>query len=168
MPRRRPGGQTGRPARVDDWTTIPGRIAAKHRAEGFGQAVAAPIIVDGAIWGHIAAYGEADEILPPGCETRLADYTNLMASAIANAQARDELRGAGGAAGAALRRVATLVAQQAPPGTIFNAVAGEASRALGVPRVDVGRWHEDGSVTLLGSTAEPGLTGGHVFSGSGE
>ena len=87
---------------------------------------------------------------------RLADYTNLMASAISNAQARDELRGLAEQQGAALRRVATLVAQQASPGTIFNAVAGEASRALGLPRVDVGRCHEDGSVTLLGSTAGPG------------
>jgi signal transduction histidine kinase len=160
--------RTGRPARVDDWTTIPGEIAAKHRAEGFGQAVAAPIIVDGAIWGHIAAYGEADEILPPGCEIRLADYTNLMASAISNAQARDELHGLAEQQGAALRRVATLVAQQAPAATIFNAVAREASRALGVPRVEVGRWHEDGTVSLLGSTSAPGPTSEHAFSGSGE
>ena len=160
--------RTGRPARVDDWTGIPGRVAARHRALGFGQAVAAPIIVNGSIWGHIAAYGEADEILPPGCEMRLADYTQLMATAIANAQARDELRGLAEQQGAALRRVATLVAQQAPPGTIFNAVAGEASRALRVPRVDVGRCHENGSVTLLGSTRRPGLPHGHTFSKSGE
>jgi signal transduction histidine kinase len=159
---------TGRPGRVDDWSTIPGEIAAKHRAEGFGQAVAAPIIVDGALWGHMAAYGEADEILPPGCENRLADYTNLMASAIANAQARDELRGLAERQGAALRRVATLVAGQAAPGTIFNAVAKEASRALGVARVDVGRCHDDTSVTLLGSTAPAGPVGPPAFSKSGD
>jgi len=143
-------------------------MAAKHRAEGFGQAVAAPIIVDGSIWGHIAAYGEADEILPPGCGIRLADYTNLMASAISNVQARDELRSLAEQQGAALRRVATLVAQQASPSTIFNAVAGEASRALRVPRVDVGRCHEDGSVTLLGSTGRPGRPNRHAFSKSGD
>ena len=150
---------TGRPARVDDWTGIPGSPAAKHREAGFGQAVAAPVIIDGSTWGCLAAYGEADEILPPGCEDRLADYTNLMATAIANAQVRDELRGLAKQQGAALRRVATLVAQQASPPTIFNAVAGEAGRALGVPRVDVGRYHQDGSVILLGSarpTRPPG------------
>ena len=157
---------TGRPARVDDWTGIPGSPAAKHREEGFGQAVAAPVIIDGSIWGCIAAYGEADEILPPGCETRLADYTNLMATAIANAQVRDELRGLAKQQGAALRRVATLVAQQASPPAIFNAVAGEASRALGVPRVDVGRCHEDGSMTLLGSTGRPVRSDDHAFSES--
>ena len=160
--------RTGRPARVDNWASIPGEIAARHRAEGFGQAVAAPIIVNDAIWGHIAAYGEADEILPPGCEMRLADYTNLMASAISNAQVRDELRSLAEQQGTALRRVATLVAQQASPGTIFNAVAREASQALRVPRVDVGRSHEDGSVTLLGSTAGRDLGRDHAFIKSGE
>jgi hypothetical protein len=54
-----------------------------------------------------------------------------------------------------------------PEATIFNAVAGEASRALGVPRVDVGRWHEDGTVSLLGSTSAPSLTSDHAFSRSG-
>jgi signal transduction histidine kinase len=157
---------TGRPARVDDWTGIPGAPAAKHREAGFGQAVAAPVIIDGSIWGCLAAYGEADEILPPGCETRLADYTNLMATAIANAQVRDKLRGLAKQQGAALRRVATLVAQQASPPTIFNAVAGEASRALGVPRVDVGRYHQDGSVVLLGSTGRSGRPDDHAFSES--
>ena len=160
--------RTCQPARVDDWTKIPGELAARHRAEGFGQAVAAPIIVDGAIWGHIAAYGEANEILPPGCEMRLADYTHLMASAISNAQARDELRRLAEQQGAALRRVATLVAQQASPSTIFNAVAKEASQALRVPRVDVGRCHAHEPVTLLGSTAEPDLGRNRTFSRSGQ
>jgi signal transduction histidine kinase len=144
--------ETGGPVRIDDWTDVPGPVAARHRADGFGQAVAAPIVVDGTIWGHIAAFGEADEKLAPGCETRLADFTNLMASALANTQARDKLRGLAEQQGAALRRVATLVAEQALPSTIFNAVAREASAALGVPRVDVARRQEDGSVALVGST----------------
>ena len=160
--------QTGRPARIDDWTVLPGPVAARHVAQGFGQAVAAPIIVDGAIWGLISAFGEADEVLPPGSEMKLADFTNLMASAISNAQARDTLRALAERQGAALRRVATLVAQQASPGTIFNAVAREASRALGVPRVDVGRCHEDGSVTLLGSAGRADLPDDHAFTASGK
>jgi signal transduction histidine kinase len=157
---------TGRPARVDDWTGIPGSPAAKHREHGFGQAVAAPVIIDGSVWGCIAAYGEADEILPPACETRLADYTSLMATALSNAKVRDELRELAKQQGAALRRVATLVAQQASLPAIFNAVAGEASRALGVPRVDVGRCHEDGSMTLLGSAGRPARSDDHAFSES--
>jgi signal transduction histidine kinase/DNA-binding NarL/FixJ family response regulator len=147
--------QTGRPVRIDDWSFLPGPVAARHREQGFGQCVAAPIVINGTLWGLISAFGEADEELPPGSELRLADYTGLMASAIANAQARDELRGLAERQGGALRRVATLVAQQAPQETIFNAVAGEASRALGVTRADVGRLDHGGLVTLLGSTGRP-------------
>ncbi len=160
--------RTGGPVRIDDWSQIPGPVAARHREQGFGQCVAAPVLVDGEIWGHLAAFGEADEILPPRSETRLADFTSLMASALSNAQARDELRGLAEQQGAALRRVATLVAQQAPLSTIFNAVAGEASRALQVPRVDVGRCHEDGSITLLGSTGGSVPREAHAFSKCGE
>ncbi len=152
--------RTGRPARIDDWSFLPGPVAARHREQGFGQCVAAPIVINGTLWGLISAFGEADEELPPGCELRLADYTGLMASAIANAQARDELRGLAERQGEALRRVATLVAQQAPQETIFNAVAGEASRALGVARADVGRLDRGGLVTLLGSTGSPRAGGG--------
>jgi len=43
-------------------------------------------MVDGVLWGHIAAFGEAGEVLPPGCETRLADFSQLMATAIARRQ----------------------------------------------------------------------------------
>lgn len=159
--------QTGHPVRIDDWSAIPGPVAARHREQGFGQCVAAPIVVGGALWGLISAFGEADEVLPPGSETRLADFTHLMASAISNAQARDELRGLAEQQGAALRRVATLVAQQARPAIIFNAVAGEASRALGVTRVDVGRCHEDGSVTLIGSTGGVSVAADRAFPASG-
>jgi signal transduction histidine kinase len=145
---------TGRPGRIDDWSQLPGPIAARHREMGLGQCVAAPIYVEGALWGLIQAFGEAGQVLPPGSELRLADYTSLLASAISSAQVRDELRGLAERQGEALRRVATLVAQQAPQERIFNAVADEASRALGVMRVLVGRHAASGSVTLLGSAGE--------------
>ncbi len=143
------------PVRVDAWTDPAGRGLARPGG-AFGQAVAAPILVEGNVWGYIGAYGEAGEVLAAGCEDRLADFTQLVATAIANFQIRDELRSLAQQQGAALRRVATLVAQQAPSSTIFTAVAGEASRALRVRRVDVGRCLDDGSVALLGSTGGPG------------
>jgi signal transduction histidine kinase len=156
--------KSGRPVRIDDWTRIPGPVAARHREQGTGQAVAAPIIADGEIWGFISVYGEAGQTLPSSCGARLSDFAYLMATAISNARASDELRGLAEQQGAALRRVATLVAQQAPSSRIFNAVAGEASRALKVARVVVART-DDGSVTLLGSTGTPTLLASHLFSG---
>jgi DNA-binding NarL/FixJ family response regulator len=144
--------ETAGPVRIDDWTSIPGPVAARHREQGFGQCVAAPILIDGSIWGHVAAFGEADEVLPPSAQTWLDEFTQLMAAAIANVQVRDELRSLAERQGAALRRVATLVAQQASPGIIFNAVASEASLALGGFRIDVSRCDADGELTLLGTT----------------
>ena len=142
--------ETGGAVRVDDWSVAPGPVAARHRADGFGQAVAAPIFLEGALWGHIAAFGEADDVLPAGSEKRLADFTQLMASAIANAEARETLRNLAREQGAALRRVATLVAANVEPATIFSAVAAEAARALHVETVVVGRCREDGGLEMVG------------------
>jgi signal transduction histidine kinase/DNA-binding NarL/FixJ family response regulator len=150
--------ETNEAARLDDWSDLPGPVAAGHIANGFGQGVAAPVIINNSIWGFISAFGEADEVLPLGSEVRLAEFTRLMASAISNAEARSALRSLAEKQGAALRRVATLVAQQASPGVIFAAVAHEASRALGVQIVEVIR-RADGSLLLLGSTARDDLNG---------
>jgi signal transduction histidine kinase len=150
--------ETSEAARLDDWSDLPGPVVAGHIAKGFGQGVAAPVIINNSIWGFISAFGEADEVLPSGSEVRLGEFTRLMASAISNAEARSALRSLAEKQGAALRRVATLVAQQASPGVIFAAVAHEASRALGVQIVEVIR-RTDSSLLLLGSTARDDLNG---------
>ncbi|UJV44381.1 histidine kinase [Streptomyces sp. AMCC400023] len=53
-------------------------------------AVGAPIVVDGRIWGVVVAASLTDP-LPGGAESRLADFTALIATAIANADSRDQL-----------------------------------------------------------------------------
>jgi GAF domain-containing protein/two-component sensor histidine kinase len=143
--------ETRAPVRIDDWTALPGPVAAGHIAQGFGQAVAAPIFIDGALWGLISAFAEAEQILPQGSETRLAEFTHLMGSAISNAQTREELRGLAEQQGAALRRIGTMVAQQAPPNEVFAAVALEAGRALGLPQIRIDRYLPDGEVTTVGA-----------------
>ena len=75
--------------------------------------------------------------LPADTEHRLAEFTKLIATAIANAQAREELRRVADEQ-AALRRVATLVAR-APPTEVFTAVAEEVGRVPAqstLPRYD--------------------------------
>ena len=84
-----------------------------------------------------------EEPLPADTEARLAGFTELVATAIANAQARVELRGFAEEQ-AALRRVATLVAQAAPPEEVLAAVTEEAGRLLNadytvMSRYDPGR-----------------------------
>lgn len=67
--------QTGRPARID----------------GHENAVGAPITVDGKLWGAAVVGAQNGEPLPGDTETRLADFAELVATAIANADARREL-----------------------------------------------------------------------------
>jgi len=53
--------------------------------------VGAPIIVDGRLWGAAIVGSSRVELLPPDTEEQLADFAELIAMAIANAAARDEL-----------------------------------------------------------------------------
>src|SRR4051812_14242142 len=80
--------QSGRPARLDDYTHLPGQAAAVVRQAGMRSAVASPITVDGRLWGAIAVLSPGHEPLPESTEARLADFTELVATALANAESR--------------------------------------------------------------------------------
>jgi len=81
--------ETGRPARVadSDWPL--------HDWNGqrrpMTSAVGAPLVVDGHLWGVMAVASSTAAGLPADTEGRLADFTELVAMAIANAEAHDEL-----------------------------------------------------------------------------
>src|SRR3954465_14979589 len=47
--------RTGRPARVEDYTDVAGALAARAREAGLNATAGAPIVVDGSVWGVIAA-----------------------------------------------------------------------------------------------------------------
>jgi GAF domain-containing protein len=53
--------------------------------------VGAPIIVVGRLWGAALVASSRPEPLRPDTEERLADFAELVATAIANAEARGEL-----------------------------------------------------------------------------
>ena len=55
------------------------------RAEGVRSAVASPIVVGGELWGAIVV-GSLHLALPSGTERLLADFTDLVGTAIANAE----------------------------------------------------------------------------------
>ena len=80
--------RTGLPARIDRYPDEPGTIG---HALGIRAAVAAPITVERRLWGVIVLATTGDDPLPPGTEHRLADFTELVATAIANVDARSEL-----------------------------------------------------------------------------
>jgi signal transduction histidine kinase len=82
---------SGRPARIEDYADAPGSAAAIARERGVRSAVGAPITVEGRLWGAMVAFSKADKPLPSGIELRLADFTDLVGTAIANTQARVDL-----------------------------------------------------------------------------
>jgi PAS domain S-box-containing protein len=83
--------QTGRPTRIDDYTKVPGSFAKLARASGMASAVGAPIVVDGVTWGVIIAFSDGPEPFSGDAEDRLTSFTELVATAVANATARSEL-----------------------------------------------------------------------------
>lgn len=81
----------GRPTRTERFEGPPGSIAASLREVGARSGVAAPIVVEGRRWGAMVAATIRRRALPPGSESRLAEFTALAATAIANAESQEQL-----------------------------------------------------------------------------
>ncbi len=81
--------KTGRPARVQgsDWLLHDGKGQVLPITSGVGV----PVVVEGSLWGVMAVASSTETPLPPDTEARLAAFTELIAVAIANAEAHDEL-----------------------------------------------------------------------------
>ena len=140
--------EDGRPARVDHYADVTGELAEDIREQGIRSSVATPIIVEGRVWGLMAIGSSQEQPLPPDTEARLASFTELVAMAIANAEARVEV-GRLVDEQTALRRVATLVAREAPPEQVFTEIADALAGLLGVEATRLFRYEEDGMVTVL-------------------
>jgi CHASE3 domain sensor protein/GAF domain-containing protein len=82
---------TGRTARMETFEGAPGSLAARTRKLGLRSAVAGPIVVEGRLWGAMIAAWRQPGALPADAEGRLAQFTELVATAIANADSRVEL-----------------------------------------------------------------------------
>ena len=84
--------RTGCSARVDamDWSSASGPVAGAARRLGIVSSVASPIVAEGRLWGAMNV-ASTDELLPFGLEGRLEKFTELLATAIANAESRSEL-----------------------------------------------------------------------------
>jgi signal transduction histidine kinase len=136
--------QTGRAARIEDYTELQSTSAAAMRTWSIASAVGVPILVDGRPWGVICVANPGGAPLRPGIEAGLSDFTELLATAIARAEAREALARLADEQ-AALRRVATLVAEEESPGEVFAKVAEEAGNILG--NVDCGLFRDEGDGT---------------------
>jgi len=84
--------ETSRPARIDDFPdTYSGHLDAAAREPLIRSAIGTPVIVEGRLWGVVFAASTGERPLPPATETQLASFTELVATAIANAESRSEL-----------------------------------------------------------------------------
>jgi signal transduction histidine kinase len=150
---------TRRSARQDDDSDASGPTGGRNA--GYRSVVGSPITVEGRLWGFISVASSAVEPLPADTEARLASFTDLVAMAIANTESRSGLARLA-AEQAALRRVAVLVAEGAPPAVVFDAVAGETLTLMRADSARVCRYEPDGTATVLAEQntgAEPPTVG---------
>jgi signal transduction histidine kinase len=82
---------TGRPARSDDYEHSSGVLAAVLRDESIRSSVGCPVNVGGRLWGAVIAATLQAGPAPVAIDEHMADFTELVATAIANAQARADL-----------------------------------------------------------------------------
>ncbi|WP_440103404.1 sensor histidine kinase [Streptosporangium sp. H16] len=83
--------KTGRLTRKGSYEQSGGKIATWVRKMGVTSTVGSPIIVDGSLWGVMLVFSSAREPRFEGAEERIMDFTELVATAISNAQARADL-----------------------------------------------------------------------------
>ena len=146
--------ETCQPARVEDWTAVPGPIATVIREQlEVSSSVGCPIVVEGRLWGAIAVHSKRRAPLPPDTEARTAQFAALVATAIANTEARAEVERLADEQ-AALRRVATLVAREAPQVEVFTSIAEEVRRLFGDSLIYMFRYEDGGDVVAVASAGD--------------
>ena len=146
--------ETGQPARISSYEGLSGAVAERLRSAGAQGGYGVPIVVDDKVWGAMAAV-QMGASVPDDAEERLANFTELIATAISNAQARDDLSRLA-AEQASLRRVATLVARGSAGEGLFSVVATEVQRLFDVPDVAIVRFDERDVLVV-------GAAGGNPF-----
>jgi signal transduction histidine kinase len=83
--------EASRPVRVDSFADAHGPIAREAQGLGIRSSVGCPIVVDGRLWGVIAASSKSATPFPADTESQIAEFTELVATAIANTEARTEV-----------------------------------------------------------------------------
>jgi signal transduction histidine kinase len=82
---------TGEPQRIDRYQGRAGELIERFTSFGYGSATAAPVKLRGQVWGALVAAGPPGIPFPVGSERRLTDFADLVAQALANAEAYRKL-----------------------------------------------------------------------------
>lgn len=147
--------RSGRPERIDDYAELVG--AEFVRDHGHRAGVAVPVFVGGRLWGLLAVASTTGP-LAARTEERLSVFAEIVAAAIAGAEARDHLRALADEQ-AALLRVAALVARGASESDIFKAVATEAAGLVDEEATTLVRYEGDRTFVVLAEHNGPAQAG---------
>jgi signal transduction histidine kinase len=83
--------RTGKPARLEDLRDASGGFVDVFRSLGSRALVGTPIVVEGRLWGTIVASWSSETPPPADTEERMARFAELLETAIANADTRNQL-----------------------------------------------------------------------------
>jgi signal transduction histidine kinase len=140
--------RTRRPARLDDYAQVRGPVGAILREQGARSGVAGPIVVDGRLWGAMVVAGSSAQALSPGSEDRVAQFAELVSTAISNLESQAKVERLA-AEQSALRRVATFVAREHSPEDLFATLAEEVGVLLEVDASSILRFEADATATVV-------------------
>jgi PAS domain S-box-containing protein len=149
--------EIGRPTKIEDFGEIGGVIPDAIAETGIRSGTGAAIVVDGEIWGVMGAGVAESAPLVDRIEDRLAEFTELVATAISNTTSGEQLARLADEQ-AALRRVATLIARESPAAEVFAAVAEELGRLLDADTTRLVRYDADATATVVSTWDQPGDT----------
>ena len=141
--------ETRQPARTSHHGPDLGPTALAVLAARMRCSIGVPIVVDGRLWGAMCV-GSMRYEFPRDAEVRLADFTELVETAIANAEARMELRFYADEQ-VALRRVATRVADGAGADEVFAVVCAEIGQLLDADVTTLNRYDDAGYLVIVGT-----------------
>ena len=142
--------RTGEPARSARYDVDPSDAARRVKALGYDVVVAAPVHVEGQLWGVIYGGADGPDRLPPGTEHDLSIFADLCAIAVATAEHRAQLESQT-LEQRTFIEVARLVLERASEEEVFAAIARGAAAVVGAPAaallsrsaggaVEVARW----------------------------
>ena len=115
------------------------------------SSVGCPIVVEGRLWGALAVHSKQEQPLPPDTESRITQFTSLVGTAIANAEASAEVERLAQEQ-AALRRVATVVAREAPQAEVFAEIADGVGQLLGAEEIRMLRYEDDRTALVVAAS----------------
>jgi signal transduction histidine kinase len=83
--------ETGGPVRIESFVGARGAIPQEAHRLGIRSSIGCPIVAAGRLWGVIAASTTSEEPFPANTESQIASFTELVATAIENAESQAQL-----------------------------------------------------------------------------